>query len=165
VARTLPENVDSGPPEAPVRRHRTRVLAGGLLVVVLVVVGIIVFSAGGSSSTSPVAEQQLASVQRVCERWSGSSAPSLDASSASFACTNLANWMTEQLRTGRMTASMMWDSPSAFGSTCRHWLATETQSSVSGTTSPEWCDEMVSWMEQHIGNWDDWMMHGTMMGS
>jgi hypothetical protein len=24
---------------------------------------------------------------------------------------------------------------------------------------------MVSWMERHIGNWDDWMMNGNLNGN
>jgi len=57
-------STSSGP---RVRWRRTWVIAAGLAIAVLVIVGIVVFSGGGSSSTSALADQQLASVQRVCE--------------------------------------------------------------------------------------------------
>jgi hypothetical protein len=76
----------------------------------------------------------------------------------------MADWMTEQLHSGRMTSSMMWGSATTIGATCRKWLGTDSRVSISSSASPSWCDEMVSWMEQHIGNWDRWMMSGHMMG-
>jgi hypothetical protein len=154
-------STSSGP---RVRWRRTWVIAAGLAIAVLVIVGIVVFSGGGSSSTSALADQQLASVQRVCEQWSGSSAPMLGTSSASLACTTMTHWMTQQLRDGRMTGPMMWGSATAMGGACRLWMDTDSRSSVSGRASPGWCNEMVDWMKQHIANWDDWMMHGNMMG-
>jgi hypothetical protein len=156
-----PDSTSSGP---RVRWRRTWVIAAGLAIAVLVIVGIVVFSGGGSSSTSALADQQLASVQRVCEQWSGSSAPMLGTSSASLACTTMTHWMTQQLRDGRMTGPMMWGSATAMGGACRLWMDTDSRSSVSGRASPGWCNEMVDWMKQHIANWDDWMMHGNMMG-
>jgi hypothetical protein len=139
-------------------------IAAGLAIAILVIVGIVVFSGSGSSSTSVLADQQLASVQHVCEQWSGSSAPMLGTSSADVACTTMTDWMTQQLRNGRMTGPMMWGSATAMGDTCRLWMGTDSRSSVSGTASRGWCDEMVGWMRQHIANWDGWMMHGNMMG-
>jgi len=28
-----------------------------------------------------------------------------------------------------------------------------------------WCGQMVDWMTQHMGNRDDWMLNGPMMGN
>lgn len=147
-----------------VRRCRTLVIAAGLAIAVLVIVGIVVFSGSDSSSTNALADQQLASVQQVCEQWSGSSTPLLGTSSASLACISMTGWMTQQLGHGRMTGPMMWGSAMAMGDTCRVWMGTDSRSSVSAVASPGWCNEMVDWMKQHIANWDDWMMHGNMMG-
>jgi hypothetical protein len=59
-----------------------------------------------------------------------------------------------------MTGAMMWGSGAALQSTCRQWAT----AGASSAGSPSWCDEMIGWMEQHIDNWNNWMMHGGMMG-
>ena len=156
-----PERIGS---RAGIRRHPLWLLAVGLAVAALVTVGVVVLGGSSSSSKGAAADQQLASVQRACVDWTSNSAPSLGASSASVACTTMADWMTEQLHSGRMTGSMMWGSATTMGGTCRKWLGTDSRSSIASSAWPSWCDEMVSWMEQHIGNWDGWMMSGHMMG-
>jgi hypothetical protein len=149
-------------PREPVARHMWLVAVG--VVVPVLVVGIVVFSGNSPSTTGAVAEQQLASVQEACQQWSGSLAPTLGNASASAACTTMADWMSRQLRNERMTGPMMWGSASAMGATCRQWMGTDSRSTISGSPSPAWCDQMISWMERHIGNWHDWMMNGDMMG-
>jgi hypothetical protein len=145
---------------SPVRRHALWLILILLAVATLIIVGVIVFS----SDSSGVSEQELASVQRVCGEWTGNSALSLGTSSASTACSAMADWMDQQLRNGKMTGPMMWGSATTMGSTCRQWMDTVSRASISTTPSPGWCNVMVSWMEQHIGNWSDWMMNGNMMG-
>jgi hypothetical protein len=83
---------------------------------------------------------------------------------ASTACSAIADWMGQQLGSGRMSGSMMWGSPSALGATCRQWMGSGSRTAISGTASPAWCDYMVNLMEQHVGNWDSWMTQGNMMG-
>jgi hypothetical protein len=142
------------------RRHALWLILILLAVAALIIVGVIVFS----SDSSGVSEQQLASVQRVCGEWSGNSAPRLGTSSASTACSTMADWMDQQLRNGKMTGPMMWGTATTMGSTCRQWMDTGSRASISTTPSPGWCNQMVSWMEQHVGDWGNWMMNGDMMG-
>jgi hypothetical protein len=158
VTDTLNEVPDG---TSSVRHHAIWLILIGLAVAVLVIIGVIVFTSGGSGVT---AEQQLASVRHVCVQWSGNSAPRLGTNSASATCSTMAAWMNEQLRNGKMTGPMMWGTAAAMGATCRDWLNTESRASISASASSAWCDEMVGWMEQHIGNWDGWMMNGNMMG-
>jgi hypothetical protein len=146
---------------SPVRHHTWRVILIVLVVAILVIIGVIVFSGGSSGVT---AEQQLASVRYACTQWSGNAAPGLGTTSASTACTTMADWMNEQLRGGQMSGPMMWSSSASLGATCRDWMSTESRASVSGTASPAWCDEMVGWMERHVDGWHGWMMTGNMMG-
>jgi hypothetical protein len=134
----------------------------GLAVVVLIIVGVIFFSSDSSGVTD---QQQLASVQQVCKEWSGNSAASLGTSSASAACLTMADWMGQRLQNGQMTGPMMWGSASSMNSVCRQWMDTGSRASISTTASPGWCDGMVSWMQQHVGNWDHWMMNGNMSGN
>ena len=76
----------------------------------------------------------------------------------------MADWMNIQLRNGQKTGAMMWGSPTILGSTCRQWMDTHSRASISGAASPAWCNEMVGWMQRHIGDRVEWMMHGSMMG-
>jgi hypothetical protein len=159
VADTLTEAPDG---TSPVKRHAIWLIPICLVVVVLIIVGVIVFSSDSSGVADQ--QQQLASVQRVCKEWSGSSAAVLGTSSASAACSTMADWMDQQLRNGHMTGPMMWGSATTMDSVCRQWMDTASRASISTTASPGWCDDMVSWMEEHMGNWGDWMTSGTMMG-
>jgi hypothetical protein len=144
-----------------VKRHAMWLIPIGLAVVVLIIIGIIFFSSDSSGVTD---QQQLASVQRVCTEWAGRSASSLGSSSASAACSTMADWMGQQLQNRQMTGPMMWGSASSMDSVCRQWMNSGSRTSISTTASPGWCNDMVSWMQQHIGNWGDWMMNGNMMG-
>jgi hypothetical protein len=44
---------------------------------------------------------------------------------------------------------------------CQSWAS----SSNAGAPPLSWCDDMIAWMRQHMnGDWDGWMMNGSMMG-
>jgi hypothetical protein len=50
--------------------------------------------------------------------------------------------------------------------TCQEWSAANP-AGVSEGYRITWCDDMVTWMQQHAahwGSWNGWMMHGPMMG-
>ena len=60
----------------------------------------------------------------------------------------------------------MWASPEAMRTTCQEWYAANPEGASEGYR-PSWCDDMVSWMQDHAtqwGSWNGWMMHGPMMG-
>jgi hypothetical protein len=57
----------------------------------------------------------------------------------------------------------MWSDSDHMVDTCRQWMATGPADSGSAQGDTAWCDEMVGWMTQNIGDWDDWMMNGSMM--
>jgi hypothetical protein len=162
----------STPPQPRASRRSTWLLAVGLATIMLVAVsvGIMVFRSNNSSPTGTAASQQLASaqltsVQQSCQQWSESSGPTLGSGSSSSAwCTTMTDWMGQQLRNGRMTGAMMWGSATTLQTTCQQWMATGSGSTSGGTASPAWCGQMADWMAQHVGNWDNWMMNGNMMG-
>ena len=149
VTGTLTETPNGA---SQVRRHTIWLIPIGLAVVVLIIVGVIFFSSESSGVTD---QQQLATVQRVCKEWSGNSAAKLGTSSASAACSAMADWMGLRLQNGQMTGPMMWASSSSMDTVCRQWMETDSRASISATASPGWCDDMVNWMEQHVGNWGD----------
>jgi hypothetical protein len=59
-----------------------------------------------------------------------------------------------------------WASPEAMQGTCQEWSAGNPGGMSEGDRIV-WCDDMVSWMQQHAtqwGSWSGWMMHGPKMG-
>lgn len=68
----------------------------------------------------------------------------------------MAGWMTDHMpNSDPMGGPMMggpWDSPQAM----RDWC-TQAMGGQAGVDNPTaWCDQMVGWMSDHMGNWDDW---------
>lgn len=56
---------------------------------------------------------------------------------------------------------MMWQDPDSMRATCEHWMSTGPH--TEGGDAQSWCSQMVDWMSQEHGDWDNWM-NGPMMG-
>ena len=129
------------------------------LVAVLVVGGLLTGMLLGRGPGNQVRSQQLAELQQSCTQWKGSSSGS---AAPSDWCTDMSGWMS-----GRMDDHLgMWASPEAMQTTCQEWSAANPGSASEGYRIA-WCNDMVSWMQQHAaqwGSWKGWMMHGPMMG-
>jgi hypothetical protein len=163
---TLQELSSPRPPERTTRPRWGRLLGvTGLVAAVVgtIIIGIAVSRDDRSSSSGALTARQLASIQQTCHQWSGSSASSAHGTTNRAACTAMSDWMTQQLRGARTTGPMMWANATTMRDTCRQWMATGT-AGVSGTNAQTWCDDMVSWMTRHIGNWHRWMTNGHMTG-
>ena len=162
---TLQDLSPSRAPERIARRRWGRLLrVTGLVAAVLgtIIIGIAV-SGDKSSSSGSLTARQLASIRQTCQQWSGSSGASVDGSPTRPACGRMSDWMSQQLHGARTTAPMMWGNATTMRATCRRWMATGA-AGVSDANAQTWCDDMVTWMTQHIGNWDRWMTNGHMMG-
>ena len=131
------------------------------------VVGIVATRGDDSASNaSSLGTQQLGSIQQACAQWqdgsAGSSAP------PAVWCDGMVGWMTGQVRSGQMTGSMMWSNPEQMLATCQRWMVSSQWADGSTPGTPGWCGQMVDWMTQHMGDWDQWdrgwMMNGPMMG-
>ncbi len=133
---------------------------------VVIIAGALSLSATHNTSAArALPGRQLASVRQACQQWGRTTArPAADAS-ADAPCSVMTTWMSRQLRVAHLTGSMMWGSPASMRSTCLRWMATGPAVATSGPESQAWCDGMVTSMTRHIGNWDNWMMNGHMMGT
>lgn len=110
-------------------------------------------TAGASTST------QVANMTAACNTWMTSGAAAPGGSTAW--CSDMTAWMSQRVTSGQMMGSMMWGDPDRMLSSCRSWV----QSGASGVPAVSWCDDMVTWMRQHMsGDWNNWMMNGSMMG-
>lgn len=109
------------------------------------------------------APAQLGSIRQACQQWA-SSAGGPDAAW----CTAMTDWMHGQMgrrpgdpmmgpMMGSMMGPMMWQDPDAMRATCRRWM---TEQPPAGGGSAQWCDQMVDWMREHMGDWDRWMRDG-----
>jgi hypothetical protein len=150
----------------PVRIPLISALAGAG-VLVAVTAGVLVARDDGNTTTlaaQPAA--QVSSLQQGCQRWL--TQDSTRGQTTTW-CTGLAGWMSEHMATTGMGPQMMWGGPEQVRSTCRQWVTAEP-SKTDSVNGADWCDSMVDWMGTHMGNWsgrgdwNDWMMHGPMMG-
>jgi hypothetical protein len=136
------------------------------LVVAVVVVGMVGASDDDSGgNVSSLGTQQLAAIQQACGQWQDGYAGSAVPSSAW--CDDMVGWMTDRIQHGQMMGSMMWGDPDQMLATCREWMASNPRVGGSTPEASAWCGQMVSWMTQHMGDWDHWdrgwMMNAPMM--
>ena len=139
-------------------RRRQWIAPLALMVVAAAGIGVGLVAANGDDRNDDSSGTQIANVQQACQNWMGSSA-TVDV--AGDWCRNMGNLMSQQYADGHLGGSMMWGDRSAMLETCRQWANTEPAS----TTNDRPCDDMVSWMNDHMGgDWYDWTMRGSMMG-
>ena len=101
---------------------------------------------------------QVANMTAACTTWMTSSAA---AGGSTAWCSDMTAWMSQRVTSGQMMGSMMWGDPDRMLSICRSWV----QSGAAGVPAVSWCDGLVTWMRQHMnGDWNNWMMNGSMMG-
>jgi Tfp pilus assembly protein PilV len=130
-----------------------------VLIAVLVVSGVLTGVLLSPGPSNQVSSQQLAELQQACTQWKASG---LARATPSNWCTNMIGWMSDRMD----DHPGMWASPGAMQATCQEWSAADPGAASEGYRIA-WCDDMVSWMQQHAahwGSWNGWMMHGPMMG-
>lgn len=141
-----------------------------LALVVGVGIGVAVTDDDGGS-TSVAGSQQVAAWRQACQQWADGYGTDRASGPGTGWCHGMTDWMYDQMRDGTMGPMMMWGDPERMRDACRRWADTDA-SGTSSTDASTWCDAMVTWMTDHIGNWGDWddddwdgWMHGPMMGS
>ena len=147
---------------APEPTTRRRIKIRFIAVVAVVIVAAVMIGVVLAHHDSAAGAPQLTSTERACQQWSGSYTPSDGSAPTGAFCTAFTSWMGQQLHSGRLAGPMMWSDTTAMRSTCRRW--TSTGPAAASGVRPQVCDDMVTWMAQHAGNWDNWMMTGRMMG-
>ncbi len=151
-----------------IRRSRARRRPG--LIAALIVaaaaigltIGVAVAAARDDNAPTTNSTTQIANVQQACQDWMHSrSGTRPDAGW----CSSMTGWMHQQLANGSMMGSMMWGDADRMRSTCRDWATSTPAPTTAADASSQWCDDMVGWMQQHMGNdWNGWMRNGSMMG-
>jgi hypothetical protein len=146
------------------RRVSRWVLAGlvAVLAVAVVAAGLLIANDGGNSNAASNTSTQIASVRAACQNWLDSD--QTQPGSAGW-CNGMADWMTQRMGQA-MGPQMMWGDPERMRATCQQWM---TSNPPAGATvdAQSWCDSMVAWMSDRIGDWngsgdwDDWMMNST----
>ena len=143
-----PEEVTPKRPE-----RRWILLAAMAAGVSVLAIGIAAFAASGNDDDPQQdTTEQVAAARQACQQW-------LDSDTAGNGpgadwCDDMAGWMSGHMADGQMMmGSGMWASPDAMRDVC-----TRAMSDV-GTSDgdyAQWCDQMVGWMSQHEGDWDNW---------
>jgi hypothetical protein len=159
--------------ETTSRTKNRWLVAAAVVIAVGVGIGVGTAIAGGDDSSDVSSSQQLAGWRQACQQWNDDY--SRDGSGPGTGwCHAMTDWMYDQMRDGTMGPSMMWGDPQRMRDTCRQWARSDAD--ASGTDAMTWCAQMVTWMTDHMGNWDGWdngdwdnwmhgpMMNGSMMG-
>lgn len=140
-------------------RQRWPVIAAAVIVIA-VAAGVAVALATDDherSATGGVDSVQLAALQRGCQGWMNDRGSFTGADNAW--CSGMVGWMRGQMHGGQMMGSTMWGDAQRMRATCNRWLATDPEDIPSGADPRAWCDDMVTWMDQHTDDWGDWMNH------
>ena len=150
---------------------RTAILATLAAVVAVAALAFALTRDDGRSGTTDQAlvSQRIAATQSACQQWLGSSGSTPGTPNTGW-CGAMGAWMSGQMTNGHMTSGA-WASPQSMVDACRQWSTTAT-STPSGADPTAWCQQMVTWMTQRMGGWnnsDDWDNHmggwgGGMMG-
>lgn len=144
---------------SPRRRSALRLVAVALLIVGL---GVGFAIAAGRDDPRPAQTStavQVSNVNHACTTWM-MSIPNTSAGTSNW-CGDMTAWMNQQVTGGRMMGPMVWGDPDRMLASCRSWATANTLDAP----PVSWCDDMVTWMRQDMnGDWDGWMMNGSMMG-
>ena len=107
-----------------------------------------------------VDSQRVAATQRACEGWLDDADRNGRATPHSDWCMDLGHWMRDQLAAPAGMGSRMWDGSESLAGACQRWV--DSDPSTPPTTPTEWCGQMVTWMTDHMTDWnglDDWDHH------
>jgi len=153
---TLPNDVAT----TATRRRWLLPLVAAVVLAAGLGIGLAIAAARNTSTPAqPSKAIQVANVNQACANWM-TSTPTPGAGTSNW-CDDMTTWMNQQVTGGRMTGPMMWGDPDRMLTTCRTWV----HANPTGAASQTWCDDMITWMRQHMnGDWNDWMMNGSMMG-
>lgn len=144
------------------KRTGRRWIALAVVVAVLAVGGVGAAAIANRDDGPTFDTAQIGWMHQGCQQWADSY-QSGDGPSDGW-CSSMTDWMNGRIgqrRGGPMMGSMMWQDPGSMRATCQLWMADD---STATNGSGRWCDHMVDWMSDHMGDWDQWMRSGPMMG-
>ncbi|MBK6856554.1 MAG: hypothetical protein IPG97_08410 [Microthrixaceae bacterium] len=164
MADTDVEPTERGPADSPAAPRRTgrRWIVLAIVVAVLTVGGIAAAVIATRDDGPSFDTAQIGWMHQGCQQWADAY-QGADGPGAGW-CSSMTDWMNGRMgqrQGGMMMGSMMWQDPDSMRATCQQWMA-EDPTATNG--SGQWCDQMVGWMSDHMGDWDQWMRNGPMMG-
>lgn len=145
------------PDEAtPQRSTRPWMLITAVAAVIAVLaVGLAAFAIGRDDDDSqPTATEQIAVARQACQQWLDSDNASTGPGPGAGWCDDMARWMSDHMGNGQMMmGGGMWASPDAMRDVCTRAMG---NTRTANGDPAQWCDQMVGWMTQNDGDWDDW---------
>jgi hypothetical protein len=162
----MTDAADQAPaPATPSRSGRRWLIVGIVIAVVVLFGGVVVAIAVNDDDQPSYAADQIGWMRESCEQWSGGY--SGDGPTDTW-CASMAAWMNGRLgqgaSNGMMMGPMMGQDPDSMRATCDQWMSTGHDAGGDGGDAQSWCSQMVDWMSQQHGDWDNWMTNGSMMG-
>ena len=159
----MTDTADQAPVPATTTSSGPRWLIVGILIAVAALFGGVLIAIAVNDDDQPsYAADQIGWMRDSCQQWSGDYSGNGPPDSW---CASMADWMNSRLgqgsSNGMMMGPMMWQDPDSMRATCEHWMSTGPH--TEGGDAQSWCSQMVDWMSQEHGDWDNWM-NGPMMG-
>jgi hypothetical protein len=134
--------------------RRWMLIAAVVAVVAVLAVGIAAFAIGRDNSNSPpTAPRQIATARQACHQWVDNDTTASGGGPGSGWCDDMAEWMSGHMRgDGMMMGTGMWARPQTMRDVCVQAMGTGQGANGNAT---QWCDQMVDWMSEHRGEWDE----------
>lgn len=146
-------------------KRKWPLVAGTVIAVLVLTGGAWAVVAGQDDDTQPYDTAQIGLMHQGCQQWAdsyqGSGGPD------GTWCRSLTDWMDQRMgpnasgQDRMMAGSMMWRDSDSMRATCVQWMGTGPSRVPTGTDSTAWCEQMVGWMDEHMGGWDNWMHDGS----
>lgn len=157
---------ETSPAAVPASSNRTRNrwVVVAVVVAVLALGGVAAAVIADREDSPSYGNAQIGWMHQGCEQWADS--PQRAGGPDEGWCRSMADWMDGRIGSrpgGMMLGPMMWQDPDSMRATCREWMVDDP--AAGGSRRAEWCDEMVGWLSDHMGDWDRWMRDGPMGGS
>lgn len=114
-----------------------------------------VWTTHGDGAPPAVADPavQLLVVEEACDRWTDATGRAL--TSDDDRCAALTGWLSDTMtRTGR-SPWMLWGEPMKLHTMCLSWLTERPPAGLDYRDGASWCDDLVAWMSEHVGDWKD----------
>ena len=134
-------------------------LAALAAVMVVSATAVAVNRGGDGNPTLSIDSQQIADSRDACQQWLDDYPTSTGPAPDEDWCNDFGDWMFDQMTDGSMIGTMMRRMPEAMIDACLLWTGTapgDTTATGAATSSTGWCHQMVTWMTQHVSDWDDW---------
>lgn len=150
------DSTEAAAPSPSRGARRWKLLAGLAAAAGVLAVATVAFAVTrDDDDQSQSARTQIAAAHRACQQWLDGDGATEGTRPPGGWCDDMAGWMNDNSANGQMMMGgrMMWDTPQAMRAICTRATGNDPNAN---DDAADWCDQMVGWMSEHMGDWDNW---------